>query len=51
MPRYLWLLFYVGTARAACFGKDASFNPTLVSIQYTYGVQYVSITSFLPVVF
>jgi hypothetical protein len=30
MARYLLLLFYLGTARAACFGKDASFNPTLV---------------------
>ncbi len=34
MARYLLLLFYLGTARAACFGKDASFNPTLVSTKY-----------------
>ncbi len=35
MARYLLLLFYLGTARAACFGKDASFNPTLVGTQNT----------------
>jgi hypothetical protein len=34
MARYLLLLFYLGTARAACFGKDASFNPTLVGTKY-----------------
>jgi hypothetical protein len=34
MARYLLLLFYLGTVRAACFGKDASFNPTLVGTKY-----------------
>jgi hypothetical protein len=36
MARYLLLLFYLGTARAACFGKDASFNPTLVGTKYPF---------------